>query len=104
LRGSDGVPVPRRWALDYRTAVPIEWGGALYLPDNTRTIDGRFANQTFDNGTFTDHLEAPEFLGRIDLGLQLYSGSGFEVKAGYTADIGESFISQSASARLSYHF
>jgi hypothetical protein len=46
--------------------------------------------------------EAPEILGRIDLGMQLYSGNGFEVKAGYTADIGESFLGQSASGRIAY--
>ena len=29
---------------------------------------------------------------------------GFEVKGQYTADVGESFLSQTASARFAYHF
>lgn len=74
--------------------------GGSYLPDNERTVDGRFVCAAMDNGTFTEVLESPELLGKLDLGLQLYSGNGFEVKAGYSADIGDSFLSHSASARL----
>jgi uncharacterized protein with beta-barrel porin domain len=96
-----GGRIDLREELTFR---PYAAFGMSYLPDNTLTVDGRFANQTFDNGTFTDHLEAPEVLGRIDFGLQLYSGNGFEVKAGYTADIGESFLSQSANARIGFQF
>lgn len=55
------------------------------LPDHTRTIE--FPTRSFDNGTVTDHLEAPEFLGRIDLCLQLYR-LPFRCEGGYTADIG----------------
>ena len=91
--------------LDANTTLrPYAAFGVSYLPDNTRTIEVSAANQTSTNGTFNDYIEAPEVLGRIDLGLQLYSVSGFEVKAGYTADIGESFLSQSASARIGFHF
>jgi outer membrane autotransporter protein len=86
------------------TLRPYAAFGASYLPGNTRMVDGRFVSATVDNGTFTDFLESPEFLGKLDLGLHLYSGSGFEVKAGYSADIGGSFLSQSASARLAIHF
>ncbi|MFI0849578.1 autotransporter domain-containing protein, partial [Mesorhizobium sp. IMUNJ 23232] len=87
-----------------RTLRPYAAFGVSYLPDNTRTIEVSAANQTSTNGTFNDYIETPDVLGRIDLGIQLYSVSGFEVKAGYTADIGDSFLSQSASARLAYHF
>jgi outer membrane autotransporter protein len=86
------------------TLRPYAAFGVSYLPDNTRTVSGRFASETFDNGSFTDHLESPDFLGRIDLGLQVYSDNGFEVKAGYTADIGDSFLGQTASARIGFHF
>ncbi|MFI0849459.1 hypothetical protein [Mesorhizobium sp. IMUNJ 23232] len=99
------VEVGGRLDLDAQTTLrPYAAFGVSYLPDNTRTVDARFASATLDNGTFTDYLESPDLLGRIDLGLQLYSGSGFEVKAGYTADIGESFLSQTASARVGFHF
>src|SRR5262245_47577819 len=72
------------------TFTPYAAFGVSYLPDNTREVSGRFAQETFDNGSFTDQLEAPEVLGRIDLGLQLYCERGFDLKAGYTADLGES--------------
>lgn len=91
--------------LDAQTTLrPYAAFGVSYLPDNSRTIDGRFVNETIDNGTFTDFLEAPEVLGRIDLGVQLYSGSGFDVKAGYSADIGDAYLSQTASARVGFRF
>jgi hypothetical protein len=56
------------------------------------------------DGTFTDYIKSPEVLAKIDLGLQLFRADRFEVRAGYTADIGHSFLSQSASARVAYHF
>ena len=91
--------------LDAQTTLrPYAAIGITYLPDNVRTVDGRFATATTDNGTFTDHLKMPEFLGRLDVGMQLYNSNGFEVRAGYTADFGESYVSQTASARLAYHF
>jgi hypothetical protein len=43
-------------------------------------------------------------LGDFELGVQVYRAGGFEVKAEYEANIGGSFVSQGASARLAYHF
>jgi hypothetical protein len=56
------------------------------------------------NGTFTDYVKSPEVLAKIDLGLQFFRVGGFEMKAGYTADLGKSFSNQTASARFAYHF
>ncbi|MGK9170994.1 hypothetical protein KXR53_32155 [Inquilinus limosus] len=78
--------------------------GMSYLPDNTRTIHSSFVGASSANGTFSDHIDSPEVLGRIDVGLQLFRAGGFELKGEYTADIGGSFLSQSASARAAYHF
>jgi hypothetical protein len=95
----------RRLELDEETTLqPYATFGFSYTPDNTRTFDARFVSETANNGTFRDYLESPELLGRIDVGVQLYRAGGFEMKAGYTADIGGSFLSQSASARFSYDF
>ncbi|MEP9380140.1 hypothetical protein ABLE91_25750 [Aquabacter sp. CN5-332] len=91
--------------LDRETTLrPYVSFGVSYLPENTRAIASSFANETVNNGTFVDYIETPEFLGRIDLGLQVYRANGFELKVGYTADIGNSYLSQSANARFAYHF
>jgi outer membrane autotransporter protein len=78
--------------------------GVSYLPDNTRTIHSSFVGASSADGTFSDFIDSPEVMGRIDLGLQLFRAGGFEVKGQYTADVGESFLSQTASARFAYHF
>jgi hypothetical protein len=43
-------------------------------------------------------------LGKVDVGVQLFKSGGMELKAGYTADFGNSYVSQTASARFAYHF
>jgi outer membrane autotransporter protein len=86
------------------TLRPYATFGLSYLPDNTRAFETRFVSEVSDNGRFMDYLESPEVLGRIDVGLQVYRAGGFDVKAGYSADVGGTFLSQTASARLSYHF
>jgi uncharacterized protein YhjY with autotransporter beta-barrel domain len=99
------MEVGGRIDLDEQTTLrPYASFGVSYLPDNTRAIETNFANETVNNGTFFDYIETPEFLGRIDLGLQIYRLEDFELKVGYTADIGTSYLSQSATARFAYHF
>ncbi|WP_395672701.1 hypothetical protein [Inquilinus sp.] len=78
--------------------------GMSYQPDNTRTIHSSFVGASSANGTFSDQIDSPEVLGRIGVGVQLFRSGGFELKGEYTADIGGSFLSQSASARAAYHF
>ncbi|WP_436158520.1 hypothetical protein [Mesorhizobium sp. LjRoot246] len=78
--------------------------GVSYQPDNTRTIHSSFVGVSSANGTFSDQIDSPEVLGRIDVGVQLFRAGGFELKGEYTADVGDSFLSQSASARFAYHF
>ncbi|TSD90203.1 autotransporter outer membrane beta-barrel domain-containing protein [Mycobacterium sp. KBS0706] len=78
--------------------------GMSYLPDNTRTIHSSFVGASSANGTFSDQIDSPEVLGRIDVGVQLFRAGGFELKGEYSADVGGSFLSQSASARAAYHF
>jgi len=75
-----------------------------WRPDNTRTIKSSFVGADARTGTFNDYIKSPEVLGKIDLGLQLFRNNRFEVRAGYTADIGNSFLSQTATARFAYHF
>ncbi|MGO1075010.1 hypothetical protein [Inquilinus sp. CA228] len=78
--------------------------GVSYQPDNTRTIHSSFVGASSANDSFSDQIDSPEMLGRIDVGVQLFRAGGFELKGEYTADVGDSFLSQSASARFAYHF
>lgn len=78
--------------------------GVTYQPDNTRTIHSSFVGASSANDTFSDQIDSPGMLGRIDVGVQLFRAGGFELKGEYTADVGDSFLSQSASARFAYHF
>jgi len=86
------------------TLRPYASMGVSYFPDSTRNFEARFANATTNNGSFRAYIDMPEVLGRLDVGMQLYHSGGFEVKAGYIADFGNSYLSQTASARLSYRF
>jgi hypothetical protein len=78
--------------------------GMSWRPDNTRTVQSSFIGANSANGTFTDQIKSPEVLAKIDLGVQMFKANGFEARAGYTADIGHSYLSQSATARFTYHF
>jgi uncharacterized protein YhjY with autotransporter beta-barrel domain len=95
----------RRVDLDAKTTLRAYAAfGMSYQPDSTRTIRSSFVAASSANGTFNDYVKSPEVLGKIDLGLQLFRAGGFEMKAGYTADLGKSFSNQTASARFAYHF
>ncbi|OZI26258.1 hypothetical protein CAL26_02665 [Bordetella genomosp. 9] len=95
----------RRGDLDAKTTIRAYAAfGISWRPDNTRTVKSSFSNADSSNGTFTDYIKSPEVLGKVDLGLQLFRAGGYELRAGYTADIGNHFISQSATARFAYHF
>ncbi|GAB4065482.1 autotransporter [Ancylobacter sonchi] len=99
------MEVGGRLNLDAATTLrPYASVGVSYLPDNTRTFESSFINATANNGTFLTYIETPEVLGRLDLGLQYFRANGIELKVGYTADIGEDYLSQSASVRFAYHF
>jgi uncharacterized protein with beta-barrel porin domain len=94
-----------RLILDDRTTLrPFVAVGVSILPNNRRSIDASFVGASTADGTFRSFLDGPSVLGDFDVGVQLYRAGGFEVKAEYTANIGGSFASQGASARLAYHF
>jgi hypothetical protein len=95
----------RRGDLDPKTTIRAYAAfGMSWRPDNTRSVRSSFVGADSSNGTFTDYIKSPEVLGKVDLGVQLFRAGGYEFRAGYTADIGHSFVSQSATARFAYHF
>jgi uncharacterized protein YhjY with autotransporter beta-barrel domain len=78
--------------------------GFAYRPDNKYTLTSSFVGADSNNGTFTDYVKSPEVLAKVDVGMQLFHEGGYELRAGYTADFGHSFVSQTATARFAYHF
>ncbi|OWT70204.1 MULTISPECIES: autotransporter outer membrane beta-barrel domain-containing protein [unclassified Achromobacter] len=95
----------RRGDLDSKTTIRAYAAfGMSWRPDNTRTVRSSFSGADSANGTFNDYIKSPEVLGKVDLGVQLFRAGGYEFRAGYTADIGHSYLSQSATARFAYHF
>jgi outer membrane autotransporter protein len=99
------VEFGRRGNLDPKTTIRAYAAfGMSWRPDNTRTVRSSFVNSDSADGTFTDYVKSPEVLAKVDLGVQVFRAGGYEVRAGYTADIGNHFTSQSATARFAYHF
>jgi hypothetical protein len=78
--------------------------GLSVLPNNARTLDASFVSGLPGEGTFQTVIKTPSVLGKFDLGVQLYQGGGFEIKAEYGLETGTAFLSQSGTARLAYHF
>jgi len=102
---SQMVEIGGRITLDERTTLrPFVAVGVSFLPNNTRFVDASFVGALPSNGTFRSYAKSPGVLGSFDLGLQLYRDGMFEVKAEYGLKVGGSFISQTGSARVAYHF
>jgi hypothetical protein len=78
--------------------------GMCFFPDNTRVIDASVVGASPADGTFRSFTKAPGILGNFDVGAQLYSAEGLEVKAEYNAKVGGSFLSHGGSLRLAYPF
>ena len=81
----------------------IEFGMSI-LPDSQRTLNARLAGSAPADGTFTAYSNAPNALGRINLGVQLYQIGGWEVKGEYGIAAGGNYRAQTGSARVAYHF
>ena len=81
----------------------IEFGMSI-LPDSQRTLNARLAGASPADGTFTTYSNAPNALGRVNLGVQLYQVNGYEVKAEYGVAAGSNYLAQTGSARVTYHF
>ena len=78
--------------------------GMSLMPDNQRSISASFAGSAIDDGTFSTTIKSPDVTGNLDLGVQLYHTSGFDVRAEYNLRGGDSFLSQGGTLRLGYRF
>ncbi|MGH7057977.1 MAG: autotransporter outer membrane beta-barrel domain-containing protein, partial [Acetobacteraceae bacterium] len=94
-----------RYAINSKTTLrPFLALGVSFLPDNTRSIEANLAGALSQDGTFQSFLRAPDVLGNLELGVQLYRAGGFEVEARYDVHAAGSFLSQGGNLRLAYHF
>ena len=78
--------------------------GMSVLPDNQRSVASRFASASLDDGTFATTIKSPEVTGNLDLGVQIYHVSGFDLRADYNLRGGDAFLSQGGTLRLGYRF
>lgn len=83
---------------------PYVVGGVAFLPDNTRTVGIGLIGPAAPAGTFQVTVNAPNVLGTLESGLQLYQAHAWEVKADYTLAAGDSYLSQTLGLRGAYHF
>jgi hypothetical protein len=78
--------------------------GAIFLPDNTTTIDASFIGPLAQFGSFRTVYAGPSVLGTVEAGLQLYRVKGLEMKAEYKLAAGDNYLSQSVGLRGAWHF
>jgi hypothetical protein len=64
----------------------------------------QIADSGFGNASYTADLTIPSALLNLSLGAQLYKLNGFEVRAEYKVDVGDTYTAQQASARLAVPF
>ena len=78
--------------------------GMSVIPDNQRTVAASFAGALTEDGAFQTTIKSPNVTGNLDLGVQLYHASGFDMRAEYNLRGGDSFLSQGGTLRLGYRF
>jgi uncharacterized protein with beta-barrel porin domain len=99
------VEIGGRYDVDAKTLLrPFMAVGVSFLPNSTRTVDAHFTGGALDDGSFQTSVKSPGVLGNLDVGVQVYRVGELEVKAEYTLHAGDAYTSQSASARVAYHF
>jgi len=83
---------------------PYVAAGARFLPDNKRWVDASLFGALPGTGTFRTYTELPSALASVDVGLQLYRAGSFEARAEYSVKGANNYLSQTAAARVAYHF
>lgn len=79
--------------------------GATVLPDSRSSFQTWFVSgQLAGLGAFQATVVGPNVLATLEAGLQIYRAHGFEAKAAYGLSAGTSYLNQSATLRLAWHF
>jgi uncharacterized protein with beta-barrel porin domain len=121
--GTDGLPLSFRASQKtaFLLSPMLEFGGQRQLdphtilrpylalglnirPDFNWALNSRLQDAGSGTGTFRLYGNAPELLGRLNVGLQVLRSNGFEVRLDYDLSAGDGFVSQIPSARLTYRF
>ncbi|WP_108659963.1 autotransporter outer membrane beta-barrel domain-containing protein [Acuticoccus kandeliae] len=76
--------------------------GATYTPTSERHLDTTFAGS--GGGDVRTNIDAPDLVGALTAGVQVYQGKGFDLRGEYDLSIGEDYLSQGGRLRLSYRF
>jgi uncharacterized protein YhjY with autotransporter beta-barrel domain len=83
---------------------PYLVAGAMFRTDNKWTVQGTFAGAAAAFGSFANYYSSPAVIGLFEGGLQLYDQHGIEFRAEYRLATAYSYLSQTASLRLGWHF
>lgn len=78
--------------------------GATFLPNNQQKTPTSFVGSSSRLGSFDVITDGPDVLGRLNLGIQVFSGEDLELQAQYGLQAGQGYWSQSLSAKLTYRF
>lgn len=84
---------------------PYLVAGATMIPGNNSRVQTWFVSGPLATlGSFQAPVSGPDVLGTLEAGLQVYRSHGFEAKAAYGLTAATSYLSQSATLRLAWHF
>lgn len=75
-----------------------------FRPNIDWSMQARIKGVDTANGSFAIEGNAPELVGRANLGLQLFNSNGFDLRLEYGLTVGGGYVSQTPSARVSYRF
>jgi hypothetical protein len=78
--------------------------GLSYRPGVNGAMNSRFSQASPVEGSFQLYGNAPEVVGRFNLGLQLFSSQGLDLRLEYDLSVGGNYLSQVPTAKLTYRF
>jgi len=110
--GQDATGFAATPALEVGGRVPLDGGmvlrpyasaGFSVLSNGDWTTTARFAGQPNSRG-FRATTPMPDTLARLSVGAELLSGTNWDFKLQYTADLGDGYASHAGIGRLAYRF
>ncbi|MEB3362036.1 MAG: autotransporter outer membrane beta-barrel domain-containing protein, partial [Synechococcaceae cyanobacterium] len=78
--------------------------GLSYRPGVNGAMNSRFSQASPAEGSFQLYSQVPEVVGRFNLGLQLFSAQGLDLRLEYDLSVGGNYLSQVPTAKLTYRF
>ncbi|MFN7899409.1 MAG: autotransporter domain-containing protein, partial [Synechococcaceae cyanobacterium] len=91
--------------LDPTTTLRLYLGlGLSVRPDFNWAINTSFSNAFSGNGSYQLFGNAPEVVGRLNLGVQVLKVDGFELRLEYDLSAGDGYVAQVPSAKFTYRF